>query len=511
MKKRIVSILLVTVMTVGLLAGCGGSGKKNDTAKGTEKNEVSEVSMMIFEDAEAPFSEDWLVVKTIEEKTGVKLNVQSVPVSDQPTKTQVVLNSGEMPDIMTKTFPKATDALSGLFLPISDYVDKLPNFQKYLKDNELEKYMESQRMADGKYYMLPVKAKTKVIQDHQWIVRKDILDKNNLPMPTTLDELLEVALKLKEIYPESTPISNRFKSDNIMAGLASAFDSIAGWALGEGMFYDEKEDKWIFSPTTDNWKQFIEYARELYSSGALDSEFSTQDSSVYAQRIAKGEIFIAYDWATNCKKFNQDGVQYDEDFNMVAMAPPEGLKNEYALQWNAPWEQAWVMSATVAEKDNFDDILKMIDWMYSDEAMTAMTFGEEGVTYKVEDGKKVFMDETVKYNSDYGLLENNFCVRLDIEYYASMLPQETLDVYEVCADNGYVPPTNPASPLTAEQIDELSVTSSTLVDYVKSMMESFIFGTESLDNWEKFVKECENKGSTKMEEMYNEAWAARGK
>lgn len=69
---------------------------------------------------------------------------------------------------MTKTFPKAADALSGLLLPISDYMDKLPNLQKYLEDNGLEKYMESQRMADGKFYLLPVKAKTKVIQDHQW-------------------------------------------------------------------------------------------------------------------------------------------------------------------------------------------------------------------------------------------------------------------------------------------------------------------------------------------------------
>ena len=163
MKKRMVSVLLATALAVGLLAGCGG-GKKEETKKGDGKEKVSEVSMMIFEDAEAPFSEDWMVVKTIEEKTGVKLNVQSVPVSDQATKTQVVFYSGDMPDIMTKTFPKAADALSGLLLPISDYMDKLPNLQKYLEDNGLEKYMESQRMADGKFYLLPVKAKTKVFR-----------------------------------------------------------------------------------------------------------------------------------------------------------------------------------------------------------------------------------------------------------------------------------------------------------------------------------------------------------
>ena len=509
MNKRIVSIICAAVLAMGTIGGCGTKSKERENESGNKENSNNEVSMMIFEGANAPFSEDWLAVKMIEENADVKLNVQSIPSSDQATKTQAVFNSGDIPDIVTKTFPTASYALSGLLLPISDYVDKLPNYQKYLKENNLEKYMENQRMADGKYYMLPAKAKDVIIQDHQWIIRKDVLDKNNLPMPTTLEELLDVAVKLKEIYPNSTPISNRFNTANIMAGIAGGFNTIAGWTLGDGMFYDEKQDNWVFAPTTDNWKQFVTYARELYASGALDPEFSTQDSAVFEQRIAKGEVFIAYDWAANCKKFNQEGAAFDEDFHMVAMTPPEGLEGEYALQWNGPWEQAWVLPATVAEQDNFDAVLRMIDWIYSDEAMVAMTFGEEGTTYEIVDGKKKFLDETVKYDADYGLFENNLCVRLDTEYYNSTLPQEVLDVYETCAENDYVPKPNPASPLTVEEVDEVSVMSSTLVDYVNSSLAGFIFGTMPLENWDTFVKECESKGSKQLEELYNEAWARK--
>ena len=329
-------------------------------------------------------------------------------------------------------------------------------------------------------------------------------------MPTTLEELKDVALKLKELYPESTPISNRFYTDNIMAGIAGAYNTIAGWTLGDGMFYDEKQDKWVFAPTTDNWKQFVTYARELYASGALDKEFSTQDSSVYEQRIAKGEVFIVYDWATNTKQFNQEGKAFDENFNMVAMAPPEGLENEYALQWNGPWEQSWVLPATVAEQDNFEAILRMIDWLYSDEAMVDMTFGEEGTTYKVEDGKKKFLDDTINYQSDYGLYENNFCVRFDTEYYNATLPQEVVDIYDYCIENDCVPAVNPASPLTPDQMDETSAMSSTLVDYVKASLEEFIFGTMDVEkDWDSFVKNCEDKGCKQYEEMYSEAWANR--
>lgn len=84
-----------------------------------------------------------------------------------------------------------------------------------------------------------------------------------------------------------------------------------------------------------------------------------------------------------------------------------------------------------------------------------------------------------------------------------------MDVYKTCTENDYVPMPNPASPLTMEEVDEVSVMSSTLVDYVNSSLEGFISGTMPLENWDTFVKECESKGSKQLEELYNEAWARK--
>lgn len=102
MKKKLISLLVVTAMVVGCMSGCGSENKKSDSANGAKEGS-NEISMMIFEDAAAPFSEDWLSLKMIEENADVKLNIQSVPVSDQATKTQVVFNSGEIPKNIPET------------------------------------------------------------------------------------------------------------------------------------------------------------------------------------------------------------------------------------------------------------------------------------------------------------------------------------------------------------------------------------------------------------------------
>ena len=52
-----------------------------------------------------------------------------------------------------------------------------------------------------------------------------------------------------------------------------------------------------------------------------------------------------------------------------------------------------------------------------------------------------------------------------------------MDIYDYCVENDCVPPVNPASPLTPEQMDETSAVSSTLVDNVNASLEGFIFGT----------------------------------
>ena len=507
MKKRILAVLLTTAMLTTMLAGCGGKEESTDapaTEDGTEEAGPATISMLYSDNAAYPYKADWKVLEWIKESANVELDITPAPESDWDAKKEIVFNSGDIPDIVVRSFAKSTDVASGLLLPISEYEDQMPNFQKYIEDNGLREILDATRFADGNYYSIPMKARTSKMQDQQWLIRTDIFEKNNIPVPTTMEEVYEAGVKLKELYPDSTPITNRFGAANIMTGFASAYGTIAGWTIGDGMYYDHDAKAWEYAATTDNWKEMLTFINKCVNDGVLDKEFSTLDSTVYEQRIVQGDTFMMYDWTGNIDRYNKQGVEVDPDYNVSPIYPPEGSKGNYAIAWKQVWDQAGVLPATLADDEaHLQKVLAFIDWGFTDEAETLLTFGKEGETYeKNEAGHLVYADPTVDYNAAYGLDNNSFAIREHQDFLYGKLNEEQVALFEKIAADGVVATPNPQSPLTVEELEMTQIYVSTLLDYTNSMMEKFIFGEESLDNWDAFVKECESKGSLDLVEAY---------
>ncbi len=515
MKKKLVAVLLMTAMVTGLSVGCA-SGDKPESAssEGGATEEAAEeegeaagdvtISMLYSDNASYPYKEDWPVLEWIKEEAGVTLDVLAVPESDWEAKKQIILTSGDIPDIIARSFATSSEVSSGLLLPISQYEDQMPNFQAFIEENGHRERLDNTRYSDGNYYTLPAKARDQVLQDQQWLIRTDVFEENDIPIPTTLDEIYEAGVKLKEIYPDSTPITNRFGAANILTGFASGFGTIAGWTIGDGMYYDHDAKAWEYAPTTDKWKDMLTYVNKLVTDGVLDQEFSTLDSNVYEQRIVQGETFMMYDWTGNIDRYNKQGVEVDEDYNVSPIYPPEGQDGNYAIAWKAFNDQGWLFPATLADdEEHLNEVLAYIDWCYSDEAETLLTFGKEGETFELnENGIKTWADPATDYYAAYGLGNNNLVLRESTDSLYGVLDAEEIALFDKIAADGAVPNTNPQTPLTPEQLEEVQIYSSTLLDYVNSMMEKFIFGTESLDNWDAFVAECEAKGSLDLAAEY---------
>ncbi len=530
MRKKVLSVLLTTAMLTSMLVGCGGTETEEKEEVKTEGEEVessteeapeaeestgpTKISMMYCDNAAYPYNEDWPVFDWIEEAANVVFDMTVIPSDDFETKKVEVLEGGSIPDIIAHTFPTASDVTSGLLLPISDYVDQMPNYQKFIAEHDLQSAVDNTRFGDGKYYALPTKSKTSAQQDVQWLIRTDIFEENEIPVPKTMDDIMAAATKLKEIYPESTPITNRFGANHIMCGFAGAFGTIAGWRIGDGMFYHHETGEWEFAPATDNWKDMLIYVNRLLETGGLDKDFATVDSDTYEDRITKGETFIMYDWTANIDRYNKKGIESDKDYNVSPIYPPTGTvgyEDQYAISWKGFNSMSYVLPSALADDpDHLADILAYLDWGYSDEAETLLSFGKEDETFTYDkNGTMVWLDPSNDYGVSHGLDNNELCIRQSSDALFGVLNAEEIALFDKMAEEGIVELTNPSSPLSPQQLNEIAEYSSSLTEYINSMMEKFIFGEESFDNWDKFVSECEKKGSIDLAKMYKEAEAAR--
>lgn len=496
--KKPVSLLLCLVMVLSLLSFSGALAA-----------DATVVTMLYSDNANYPLKNDWMVFQIIEEKCGVTFDIISVPESDYAVKTQTILNSGDLPDILTKTNPSSEMIESGLLLPISKYADQMPNYTAYLEKYGVDKNMDMYRQADGEYYFLPIKALTEPQQEQQWLVRYDVFQANDIPIPTTLDELAQALRTLKELYPDSVGITNRFGTGNLLRSLGPAFGISAGWNLGQGVGFNKADETWYFTPTSQGYKDMLIYLNGLYNDGTLDPEWATLDTAVYEQYIVQGKTFVMVDWTQNKVRYNAAGVANNPDYYVGPVYPLTGYEGNYALGEVNMFTQYWALSAAVADKPYFDKVLAFIDWCYTDEAEMLLTFGIEGETYQLNDsGHYEFIDpNNVDYSAQYGLVNNCLDMRQHKDVILStLLPDEAALFSQIAAD-GCIRLPNPTCPLSDTDVEEMSLISNNVLDYVNQSLLKFITGDLSLETeWDAYVAQCESLGSTRMVEIYQNAW-----
>lgn len=195
MKKKIFALTLSVVMTGMALAGCGGSGAGSqsdgptlsqeeanenlDYEYGEGKTFYSEepmtYSMMYSDHENYPYQEDWLLWKAIEEKTNVTFDLTTVARTDYNDKVSASVNSGSAPYIIPKVYDSAAYEDSGQVVPISDWVQYMPNYQNCVKEWGLEDDLKQIMAADGKYYRLPGMWET-AAGGYSLAIRKDVFE-----------------------------------------------------------------------------------------------------------------------------------------------------------------------------------------------------------------------------------------------------------------------------------------------------------------------------------------------
>ncbi len=529
--KVLATSALVLSLTAGMLAGCGkkGGDSKSDgsidvtseAGKTFHSDKPLEFSMLNLDNPGYPVKNDWLLWSEITKRTNVTLKLTTVPMSDYNDKRNLLISTGDAPYIIPKTYPGSEVAYipSGAILPVSDYVKYMPNYQKKVKDWNLQSDLKGITQADGKYYVLPgLHEKPKY--DYSLVIRKDILDKEGLKVPTSWNEVYEVAKALKAKYPNTFPLSDRWKTDSLTSLVAGTFGVGCGWSAGSGIQYDSAKDNFFFYPTSNDYKDFLTYFNKLIKEGLMDPESFTQSDDQAKEKFVNGKSFMMASNAqeTVVLQTTMEKNLGKDKFELLHMRNPAGPKGDVISAGRL--ENGMIISSKAKDDPNFESMMRFIDWLwYSDEGQELTKWGVDGTTYKKgTDGTRTLMPG-INFNGlnkngastdkdlrkDFGFSNGVFSYGGSEELKSSMMN----DIEKAFAKEMSTKKILPAAPpilYNEDEREQYNMKDTPLMDYIKSQTQKFMLGLEPLSNWDQFVAQCKAKGSEDLVKQANDIY-----
>lgn len=407
MKKiKTTAFLLAAILSASALGGCAGGGTEIEGGK-LEKVTTSDTypietdvtlrywmglhSLVMASNTSFNTTD---VAARLEKETGIKVSFEH-PVSGQESVAfNIMQNSDDMPDIIewqwsTYTGGPQKAVSEGVITPLNDYIDKVsPNLKKILKENpDWDALLKTD---EGVYYQYPfIRGDSKLLTYITYAIRKDLLDKANLEAPETLDEWETALYAFKDMGVE-VPLSLRI-TNGMMANV-SPFTGVFGIAA---TFYHDEDNKVKFGPYEEAYGEWIKLMNKWYSDGILDKEFSDTDSKRRSALVTNGrngaiEGSIGGNFGTWLA-----AIPKDSEINYVPVSVPVKNKGDVPMWTQKDWpiKDCAAISGTSKNKEL---AARLLDFGYSEKGHMLYNFGEEGVSYTMEekDGKTVptYMD-----------------------------------------------------------------------------------------------------------------------
>lgn len=432
MKRKVVSLMLVSAMVAGMLAGCGSDSGSSKGGSSTETGSAAEASASgeTADDADdkSPITFEYFnadgkngnwdnpVAKAITEATGVTLDV-SYPVASQGDAKEdiaLMIANDEYPD-MIYAKGSATDLYqAGALIDMTDLIEKYgPNIKK-MYGAEMEKLKWSQD--DPGIYQLSyagVNQKTLTTGGScqiQWAALKE----NDYKYPKTLDEYEKMIKSYLAAHPKTEDgldmigITMSASDWHWMITLGNPAGLIADASPDNGQWIIDDEYNVHYKHVTDEEKEYFKWLCRMYNEGILDPNFATQTDDDYIAKVASGRVVAITDAEWHYSQCEATLVA-DGKVDQTYVGLPVTLREdqvEKALLYQGT-TVGWGIGITKSCEDPVRAI-KFLDYLCSDEGQILYHWGIEGENYFLDDDGQPYRtdEEVAKAQSDPDYAKN---------------------------------------------------------------------------------------------------------
>ena len=510
--KKLIALTLAGIMIFALCACTGGSGQTalegQDPSEPLTKDDV--IKYMVVSSASWPVQDDWKLWEYMSEGSGATLDIISVPATDAGTKFPLLFAArDELPDLMAfETMGGHTKFAGEGLIAFEDLEDYMPNYNAWLESLTEEQYnvaVKNRKRSDGKTYYTPGTGREGRTRMRAWLYREDIFKKHNLKAPENFDEIYEVSKKLKELYPDSYPYSTRSFS-YVFDLPGSAFDK--WWQYGA--YYDFDDGEWRWGATEDTALEILTFYKKMIDEKLMPSDCVTMSGTAFDELVLTNRTFIMPHLQLRIDYCNQLAQAENPEFKIQAFVPPVANPEKgVSMMERGDIEMIGISIPDSGRPEGIANAAKFVDWMYTDEAMELVSWGKEGETFEIIDGKKKYItDETGALpNTLYGFhTYGSFC-RMDPEAAKAMQSETTLETAAIVAEHQL-----PYYPITLwldfndEEQSVIDMYKTGIQTHTQEMLVKFMLGQEPLSNFDKFVEELGSMGLDEVLAAYTSAY-----
>ncbi len=516
--KKLTALLLATVMLLSLTACGGGDVKESgevsyDIPEGKQIPDDAVLDITIASHASWPYDENWKVWEYIKESIGGTINVNAVPSSDFGTKFSLTMAAPDnLPDVfgfqgVSLTFADYCE--QGAFLALDDYEEFLPDYNKFWDSlPEEEQWMRNtRRAADGKIYYAPIYGMERATNLRGWLYRKDIFDKHGLKIPETMDELYEVSKELKALYPESFPFCMRAGLNNINV-MGSSFKP----NFHTGAYYDFENEKWCYGVTeSEVMLEIVTFLNKMVSEELIPADFITINTSSWQELITTDRGFIMPEYQVRIDFFNNIARAKNPEYTIAAMLPPKSENGIGVNMINKYNDDPMGFGITnTGDAASIANAMRYLNWFYSDEGCEIISWGKEGETYEVVDGKKqyILQNEGDSAKLLYGFQTIGTYLRVDPESIDASISEEQAATTDFMLEHTY-PELDPTMymQLSSAESQQLSDLNTSVATMVQENLTKFIIGQRPLSEWEAFQAELAAQPIEEILALYDNAYS----
>lgn len=451
----------------------------------------------------------------LQKQTGVTLDMVQV---ENNSAMNLLIASGELPDIIgfnwqgnyTGGEEKAIE--DGVIYGMSEEFVKenAPDYWKVLSENpELLKQVKT---PSGDIFGFAFILGDEILKTgFGLIVRDDWCEELGLEVPETADEYYEMLKAFKEKKGVEIPLC--VTMGNLGSMLDSGIITSPFHLVTRDFYVNEGEVNLGFYQ--EEYKDVLAWLNKIYTEGLLDPNFATIDQATVTSNMLTGKSGAS---AGACGSVLGTWLNTNKDIAEFSLA---GAKNLVAKRGDTALYGHYntdIVGSTAVITDSCKDkeaAANYLNYGYTEEGHMLYNFGIEGVSYEMVDGKPVYTDLIMnnpdgltiqKALSEYQLAYGNgpFVQDKDylMQYYSTDEQKEALDAW---TDNTAKNYKLPRISINSDDIGEYSSLISDIETYRDEMAIKFIRGTESLENYDKYLNTLKTMGADRLIEIVQNA------